>query len=93
MSKLKYRFKAPPYVTPYVRTRSLGIEPCRVRDGREVKAGAAIIRLKFYNEATRNWAIEAAEIIVQHLNDGHLWAGPKCINVTRPIAVKSYFHD
>lgn len=93
---MKYRFKLPTLSSLY-QTQSFGIEPyyVRKRDDRVVKAGKAIIRCVIYNARPSSflWASEAAARIVQLLNEGREYKGPKVLLFARPHSVEGYFND
>ena len=92
---IKYRYKLPgPNYT--MATQSFGIEPyyTRGQDGRQIKAGKSIIRCKFFNNTIScGWAKEAADLIVDLLNSGHIYSGPKILTFNKPIDVRGYFND
>lgn len=89
---IKYRYKLPETID-YCATQSFGIEPYYDRDGKQIKVGKSIIRCQINNHNTKScdWAKEAADHIVDLLNSGHKYCGPKTLNFDRPISVRGYF--
>ena len=78
---IQYRYQMPP-VLFNCETRSFGIEPYRLRGNRQVKAGKAIVRLVIYRHVTDSDsdAEAVAERIVQLLNNGREYMGPKTLH-------------
>lgn len=91
---LKYRFKMPEEYSG-TSTSSFGIEPYYVRqkDGREVKAGKAIIRCVIYNnvKSSRDQALKAATRICELLNGGRQYWGPKFLHFLPRLYGKEHF--
>ena len=95
-TSIKYRYKLPSKLNHMV-TRSFGIEPyvTRGRDGRQVKAGKSIVRCLVYSYLPKAWdyAKEAADHLVDLLNAGRIYKGPKTISFRIPVDVEGYFDD
>ena len=98
-----YRYKLPSLFGRSWDTTSFGIEPYYIRaDGRQVKAGKAIIRCVIYNcitdssiewDSSTEWATKAANEIVESLNSGQKWCGPKTLHFDKPRSVSGFIHD
>lgn len=94
-TSFKFRYKLPS-INSYWATQSFGIEPYFTRkDGRQIKAGKSIIRCRIHNSITKScgWAQEAADRLIELLNAGHVYRGPKNLSFDKPIDVEGYFHD
>ena len=94
-SPMKYRYRLPAQMDHFT-TQSFGIEPYYFNIwGRKVKAGKAIIRCVIYNglRSSRQRAEEAATRIVELLNEGREYKGPKVLHFDQPRFVEGYFND
>ena len=97
-SSIFYRYKLPDISGISCDTRSFGIEPyyIRAKDGKLVKAGKAIIRCVIYAyiaDSSVEWATKAANEIVEFLNSGRKWYGPKILHFDKPRSVSGFFDD
>lgn len=79
---IEYRWK-PPVPLGGWKTRSSGIVPYRKNaKGKEVKAGAAVVRIVVHSGFQETWdrAQEIADVLVKGLNRGARYLGPKTVD-------------